>query len=838
MIDKQQQNKINHCKIFCAHNNFMFVEMATALLADCSNSLRESTTSSSSDMLTLTTSASSWCAFSVSSRIRTVRLIRPHMRRILVVPGTTPTFGFTVRGGKEFGTGFFVSSVDRNSEAEQKGLKIGDQILCVNGFKIDDAIHKEFMQLVLRQDRLVLKVRSLGMLPVKQRENSELYWNGVKTPAVYNATHPENSYQSSLKRDKRILSEREVHIVLNVAPKTKLGLGICKGPEWKPGIFVQFTKEKSVARDAGLKPGDQILSVNSIDFADVLFSEAVAVMRSSNKLDMMIRTKVGCDLFPGESSGYNSSASSITGDQSPCWGDAKSKRLISVKEEVTPLTTTPIKSWENLAQTVGKQVLTSGANEEPNVYETKADGTEVNKTIIKLLDNGTLINNKMLDNNPNASINANTSTTKPWDSAATKKDDTLKAPPPPPPPLANNDTDNRGQFEIQTETKCEKANDEDYSCRRLKRNGGIAATMQRYQNLRNTNTNIPSPLPTLQKVIHKFQTTSTSTSETKSGLSSLSNAISEELKKRKAKQQTCQPNETVSSTELSKSNLCNRPCNINPMPSTETALNITHHINGYQHSAFINEFKEAHKRMFKNGFKENDTSKTESGQEGVITSVNTISKQPQRISTKISNNHFSSELSNNPLRAEYNNSERYPFNREKCNESSSTGNDGKLVRQQQQQQQQQLHKISHNIQHYEPSLNNIKSVENQKAMRTHMKHVSDYENQTIQQIMGRREIARDEVCHFKVETLKDSQIEKRNHNYQHEKSQENCKEIDVNNKQQRNKLENSPPLYAAIKKSNYPVDLSSGPGILKNGNRLNTSNNTTAKPLEKSIKFV
>uniref|UniRef100_A0A1B0AC32 PDZ domain-containing protein n=1 Tax=Glossina pallidipes TaxID=7398 RepID=A0A1B0AC32_GLOPL len=780
----------------------MLVEMATALLTDCSNSLRESTTSSSSDMLTLTTSASSWCAFSVSSRIRTVRLIRPHMRRILVVPGTTPTFGFTVRGGKEFGTGFFVSSVDRNSEAEQKGLKIGDQILCVNGFKIDDAIHKEFMQLVLRQDRLVLKVRSLGMLPVKQRENSELYWNGVKTPVVYNATHPENSYQSSLKRDKRILGEREVHIVLNVAPKTKLGLGICKGPEWKPGIFVQFTKDKSVARDAGLKPGDQILSVNSIDFADVLFSEAVAVMRSSNKLDMMIRTKVGCDLFPGESSGYNSSASSITGDQSPCWGDAKSKRLISVKEETTPLTTTPIKPWENLAQTVGKQVLTSGANEEPNVYESKADGTEANKTIIKLLDNGTLINNKMLDNNPNASTNANTSTTKTWDSAATKKDDTLKAPPPPPPPLANDDNDNRGQFEIQAETKCEKPNGEDYSCRRLKRNGGIAATMQRYQNLRNTNTNISSPLPTLQKVIHKFQTTSTATSETKPGLSSLSNAISEELKKRKAKQQTCQANETISSTELSKSNLCNRPCNINPMPSTETALNITHHINGYQHSAFINEFKEAHKRMFKNGFKENDTSK--------------------------------GELSSNPLRAEHNNSERYAFNREKCNELSSTGNDSKLVR----PQQQQLHKISRNIQHYEPSLNNIKAAENQKAMRTHMKHVSDYENQTIQQTMGRREVARDEVCHFKAETLKDSQIEKRNHNYQHEKSQENCKDIDINNKQQRNKLENSPPLYAAIKKSNYPVDASSGPGILKNGNRLNTSNTSTAKPLEKSIKFV
>uniref|UniRef100_A0A1A9WAY3 PDZ domain-containing protein n=1 Tax=Glossina brevipalpis TaxID=37001 RepID=A0A1A9WAY3_9MUSC len=816
----------------------MHVEMATALLTDCSNSLRESTTSSSSDMLTLTTSASSWCAFSVSSRIRMVRLIRPHMRRILVVPGTTPTFGFTVRGGKEFGTGFFVSSVDRNSEAEQKGLKIGDQILCVNGFKIDDAIHKEFMQLVLRQDRLVLKVRSLGMLPVKQRENSDLYWSAVKTPAVvYNAAHPESSYQSSLKRDKRILNEREVHIVLNVAPKTKLGLGICKGPEWKPGIFVQFTKDKSVARDAGLKPGDQILSVNSIDFADVLFSEAVAVMRSSNKLDMMIRTKVGCDLFPGESSGYNSSASSITGDQSPCWADVKSKRLISVKEEITPLTpSSTTKHWENISQTVGKQSLTSTVNDEANIFESKVDGPEVNKTIIKLLDNGTLINNKMLDNN-NSTTNPSTITPKNWDCATTNKDDILKAPPPPPPPLTNI-TDSRGKFEIQTEMKCEKTNDEDYGCNRLKRNGGIAATMQRYQNLRNTNANMSSALPTLQKVIHKFQTTTaTTTSEKKPTISSLSNAISEELKKRKAKQQTCPANESsFSSTPLSKSNTCNRPCNNNPLPNTETALNITHLVNGYQHSAFINEFKEAHKRMFKNGFKENDNSKTETGQEDVqwplssetdagIISPNTFSKQPQRI---LNNQLPNEQLSHNALKGDYKSSARYVFNRERCNELSPTDNDNTQI-------QQQLHKISHNIQHYELSLNSNIATENKKTMRMHMAQIGEYENQsTIQQTMMRREVLRDEVCHYKAETMKDSQIEERNHNYQREKSQEGCKEIDRSNG---NKFENSSSIYAAVRKTNYPVDISSGPGILKNGNRLNTTN-TATKSLEKSIKFV
>lgn len=48
---------------------------------------------------------------------------------------------------------------------------------------------------------------------------------------------------------------------------------ICKGPEWKPGIFVQFTKENGLAREAGLQPGDQILQCNGVPFIDIPFSE-------------------------------------------------------------------------------------------------------------------------------------------------------------------------------------------------------------------------------------------------------------------------------------------------------------------------------------------------------------------------------------------------------------------------------------------------------------------------------------------------------------------------------------------------------------------------------------
>ncbi|KAM8719666.1 hypothetical protein ACLKA7_005831 [Drosophila subpalustris] len=127
------------------------------------------TSSASSDVMTLTTTAaSSWCAMPSSTRIRVVRLLRPHQRRLLVVPERSAAYGFAVRGGKEHGIGFFVSHVEQGGEAQLKGLRVGDQILRINGYRLEDAVHKEFIQLVAGQDRVTLKVRGVGMLPVKE----------------------------------------------------------------------------------------------------------------------------------------------------------------------------------------------------------------------------------------------------------------------------------------------------------------------------------------------------------------------------------------------------------------------------------------------------------------------------------------------------------------------------------------------------------------------------------------------------------------------------------------------------------------------------------------------
>ncbi|XP_021925111.1 uncharacterized protein LOC110832430 isoform X3 [Zootermopsis nevadensis] len=260
-------------------------------------------------------------------RMRTIRL---HRRLTGNHPGP-PNFGFSVRGGREHGTGFFVSAVEQGSEAHCQGLKIGDQIVKINGYSVVDAVHREVLLYIKSQNHLELRVRTVGMIPVKDKRTDPLTWRVVEEDRVRSSPELSRTIYNGNSED--II--RDVRLFLNVAPRMKLECGICKGPEWKPGIFVQFTKENGLAREAGLQPGDQILQCNGVPFIDIPFSEAVNVLKTSRQLDLIIRKGSGSDLFPGESSGYNSSSSSVNGDQSPSWGDTK--RLSIVKEESVEL---------------------------------------------------------------------------------------------------------------------------------------------------------------------------------------------------------------------------------------------------------------------------------------------------------------------------------------------------------------------------------------------------------------------------------------------------------------------------------------------------------------------
>lgn len=168
---------------------------------------------------------------------------------------------------------------------------------------------------------------------------------------------------------------------------------------------MQFTKENGIAKEAGLQPGDQIVSCNGIDFSNILFSEAVAIMKASSVLELYIRPGAGLDLFPSESSGYNSSASSVTGDQSPCWGE-QMKRLSIVREESTNSSDrmnggngTYNKARSNRKdKPLHVEVPKVPANYSKNNHNNYGDqkSTPIQATIIKLTENGPMINNTII----------------------------------------------------------------------------------------------------------------------------------------------------------------------------------------------------------------------------------------------------------------------------------------------------------------------------------------------------------------------------------------------------------------------------------------------------------
>jgi harmonin len=172
---------------------------------------------------------------------------------------------------------------------------------------------------------------------------------------------------------------------------------------------VQFTKENGIAKEAGMQPGDQIVSCNGIDFSNILFSEAVSIMKATSVLELYIRPAAGLDLFPSESSGYNSSASSVTGDQSPCWGE-QTKRLSIVREESTNSSDRMNGSGGAYGKMrfnrcdkplhVDVPKVPANYSKNNNYGELKNNATNAattpNTTIINLTENGTLINNTML----------------------------------------------------------------------------------------------------------------------------------------------------------------------------------------------------------------------------------------------------------------------------------------------------------------------------------------------------------------------------------------------------------------------------------------------------------
>ncbi|XP_058794768.1 uncharacterized protein LOC131666270 [Phymastichus coffea] len=222
-------------------------------------------------------------------------------------------FGFSLRGGREYAAGFYVSDVVPGGEAHSHGLRVGDQILRVNGYPVEDAVHQEVALLAKNQQVLVLKIRSVGMIPVKDNPNDPVTWHMVQ------------QQQQQLQFGDAVTNEIRIRVVLG--EKGRLGCGVCRG--LVPGLTVQGTREGGPARAAGLKAGDVITWCNGQSLTDLPFERAIESMRSAQVLDLLVNRPIvpspnaqstanhvyDCPeaLWMRGSSGYDSENSSLVG---------------------------------------------------------------------------------------------------------------------------------------------------------------------------------------------------------------------------------------------------------------------------------------------------------------------------------------------------------------------------------------------------------------------------------------------------------------------------------------------------------------------------------------------
>ncbi|XP_075072360.1 PDZ domain-containing protein 7 isoform X2 [Mixophyes fleayi] len=100
------------------------------------------------------------------------------MRRIvhLYTSSDDSCWGFNIRGGKEFGLGIFVSKVDPGGLAEERGIKVGDQVLAANGVNFEDISHSKAVEVLKGLTHIMLTIKETGMYPAFKEMIAEYCW--------------------------------------------------------------------------------------------------------------------------------------------------------------------------------------------------------------------------------------------------------------------------------------------------------------------------------------------------------------------------------------------------------------------------------------------------------------------------------------------------------------------------------------------------------------------------------------------------------------------------------------------------------------------------------------
>ncbi|XP_077424345.1 harmonin isoform X1 [Vanacampus margaritifer] len=219
-----------------------------------------------------------------SRKLKEVRLDRTHRDGL----------GLSVRGGLEFGCGLYISQIVKDGQAGNVGLQVGDEIVRINGYSISSCIHEEVISLIKTKKIVSLKVRHVGMIPVKSSSDEPLKWQFVDQ-FVSESGEKKSSIAGLTSIGGKEIKEKKVF--LSLVGTKGMGISISSGPTQKPGIYISNVKSGSLAAEVGLEIGDQIVEVNGVDFTNVDHKEAVRVLKSSRSLTITVLTGAGRELF-------------------------------------------------------------------------------------------------------------------------------------------------------------------------------------------------------------------------------------------------------------------------------------------------------------------------------------------------------------------------------------------------------------------------------------------------------------------------------------------------------------------------------------------------------------
>ncbi|XP_078670987.1 harmonin-like isoform X2 [Branchiostoma floridae x Branchiostoma belcheri] len=250
-------------------------------------------------------------------------------RIVKLVKNGPDSLGFSLRGGVEHGVGIYVAHVVPSSPAEISGLRVGDEVLRINGYTVDQSTHEEIVLLTQSTSYIEMKIRHIGMLPIKRTRTDQLRWEYVD-PVPGSSNSPNGTALTSEPVDTGLTTTDHTHTagpltdptssgevinnMSNGAPSPKmgredrrvfvnlegtpgLGCSICGGPAYKPGVFVKNVKPGSIAEEIGLKLGDQFLDVNGINLTHADYGEAISALKGSKQLTITVRPQEGEELF-------------------------------------------------------------------------------------------------------------------------------------------------------------------------------------------------------------------------------------------------------------------------------------------------------------------------------------------------------------------------------------------------------------------------------------------------------------------------------------------------------------------------------------------------------------